>query len=78
MGKLLLTGTAGTAGRPCALCAAAVVAFTVAAVTAGCAEHFDYVKPSATTAMAGHTSETAPQQAAQAPGADSGAPAAHE
>jgi hypothetical protein len=75
MGKLLLTGTAG---RPCALCAAAVAAFAIAAATAGCAEQFDYVKPSATTAKGGQTSETARQEAVQVPAAGSGASAAHE
>jgi len=75
MGKLLLTGTAGS---PCAFCAAAVAVFAIATATTGCAEQFDYVKPSATTATAGHSAQTAPQEAVQVPPAGSGASAAHE
>jgi hypothetical protein len=60
MGKLLLTGTAGT---PRAACAAVIVA---AVALSGCAATPDYVKPTATTAA--RTPEAAPGRPAGASG----------
>jgi hypothetical protein len=69
MGKLSLSGTAGTTRA-----AAVAVVFAVAAL-AGCTTPPDYVKPTATTATAGRAPETAPERAAQAPGASAAASA---